>query len=188
MITSQFQEVGYDLFTRGLVSSHTGNLSIRLGEKLIITRSNSLLGCLQEQDLIETGIYKDDRFTPLASTELAVHRAIYRKTPALAIIHAHPPYSIALSMKERKILPSSADRYNTIGEVPVLGWNMEVKPGGMADSIAEALMDRRIIMVYSHGTFATGQLFEEAFNYTITLEENCRVICLQKSLEAGETK
>ena len=188
MITSQFQEVGHDLFTRGLVSSHTGNLSIRIGDNLIITRRNSQLGFLQEQDLIETGIYKDDRFTPLASTELAVHRAIYRTTPALAIIHAHPPYSIALSMKERKIMPGSPEGYDTIGEVPVLGWDMEVKPGGMSDIIAEALINRRIIMVYSHGTFATGKLFEEAFNYTTIFEENCRVICLLKSLEAGETK
>jgi L-fuculose-phosphate aldolase len=188
MITSQFQEIGRDLFTRGLVSSHTGNLSIRLGDNLIITRRGSQLGCLKEQDLIETGIYKNDRATPLASTELAVHRTIYRITSALAIIHAHPPHSIALSMKVREIVPNSTEGYNTIGEVPVLGWGMEVKPGGMADIIAEALKDRRIIMVHGHGTFATGQLLEEAFNYTTTLEENCQVICLLKSLEAGQSK
>jgi L-fuculose-phosphate aldolase len=188
MITSQFQEVGRDLFTRGLVSSHTGNLSIRLGDNLIITRRGSQLGCLQEQDLIETGIFKNDRSTPLASTELAVHRTIYQVTSALAVIHAHPPHSIALSLKEKKIVPNSTEGYNTIGVVPVLGWGMEVKPGGMADIIAEALKDRRIIMVHGHGTFATGQLLEEAFNYTTTLEENCQVICLLKSLEAGQSK
>ena len=185
MITSQFQEVGRDLFTRGLVSSHTGNLSIRLGDNLIITRRGSQLGCLQEQDLIETGIFKNDRATPLASTELAVHRAIYQATSVLAVIHAHPPHSIALSMKEREIVPSSTEGYNTIGEVPVLGWGMDVKPGGMADIIAEALKERRIIMVHGHGTFARGQLLEEAFNYTTALEENCQVLCLLKSLEAG---
>jgi L-fuculose-phosphate aldolase len=188
MITSQFQEVGRDLFTRGLVSSHTGNLSIRLGDYLIITRRGSQLGCLQEQDLIETGIFKNDRSTPLASTELAVHRTIYQVTSALAVIHAHPPHSIALSLKEKKIVPNSTEGYNTIGVVPVLGWGMEVKPGGMAGIIAEALKDRRIIMVHGHGTFATGQLLEEAFNYTTTLEENCQVICLLKSLEAGQSK
>ena len=188
MITSQFQEVGRDLFTRGLVSSHTGNLSIRLGDNLIITRRGSQLGCLQEQDLIETGIFKNDRSTPFASTELAVHRTIYQVTSALAVIHAHPPHSIALSLKEKKIVPNSTEGYNTIGVVPVLGWGMEVKPGGMADIIAEALKDRRIIMVHGHGTFATGQLLEEAFNYTTTLEENCQVICLLKSLEAGQSK
>lgn len=187
MITSRFQEIGRDLFARGLVSSHTGNLSIRLGDNLIITRRGSQLGCLQEQDLIETGIFKNDRLTPLASTELAVHRAIYRTTSALAVIHAHPPHSIALSMKEREIVPNSAEGYNTVGVVPVLGRDMEVKPGGMADIIAEALKKSRIIMVHGHGTFATGQLLEEAFNYTTALEENCQVICLLKTMETGQS-
>jgi len=91
MILSQFQTVGRDLFTKGLVSSHSGNLSIRLGERIIITRRSSRLGCLEEHDLIETGLSKNDRNTPLASVELAVHRAIYQQTSALAIVHAPPP-------------------------------------------------------------------------------------------------
>ena len=55
MILSQVQNVGRDLFARGLVSSHSGNLSIRLGDRLIITRRGCQLGCLEEHDLIETG-------------------------------------------------------------------------------------------------------------------------------------
>ena len=39
------------------------------------------------KDLVRTGIYEDDRFTPRASSELAVHRAIYTGTPAQAIVH-----------------------------------------------------------------------------------------------------
>jgi ribulose-5-phosphate 4-epimerase/fuculose-1-phosphate aldolase len=58
----------------------------------------------------------------------------------------------------------------------------------LADIIGEALIDRRIVLVYSHGTFATGQAFAEALNTTITFEENCRAICLRESLEPGETK
>ena len=97
MILSQFQTVGRDLFTRGLVSSHSGNLSIRLGERIIITRRGIMLNCLEEHDLIETGISKNNRSTLLASIELAVHRAIYRETQALAIVHAHPSLMPLLS-------------------------------------------------------------------------------------------
>jgi len=188
MILSQFQTVGHDLFTRGLVASHNGNLSIRLGDRIIITRRVSMLGCLQEHDLIETGISKNDRSTPLASTELAVHRAIYQETSALAIVHAHPPHSIALSLTETEIVPSGAEGLSTVGQVPVLGWHMDVKPGGMADVIAKALKKHRIVMVHGHGSFAVGQLLEEAYNCTTTLEESCQVICLLKSLQAGQAK
>jgi L-fuculose-phosphate aldolase len=188
VILAQFQTVGRDLFTTGLVSSHSGNLSIRLGERLIITRRNSGLGCLEEHDLVETGINKNDRNTPLASIELAVHRAIYRATPALAIVHAHPPHAVALSLTETEIVPPCTEGLSTLGRVPVLGWNMEVKPGGLADIIAKALKQQRIVMVHGHGSFAIGQLLEEAHDYTTTLEENCQVICLLKSLQVGVPK
>jgi L-fuculose-phosphate aldolase len=78
MFLNQFQNVGRSLFNRGLVSSQSGNLSIRMGDRLIITRRGSNLGDLQESDLIETGICKNDRSTPLASIELPVHRASIR--------------------------------------------------------------------------------------------------------------
>lgn len=121
MILTQFQTVGHDLFTRGLVSSHSGNLSIRLGDRLIITRRGCRLGCLEEHDLIETGINKNDRFTPLASTELPTHRAIYQTTSALAIVHAHPPHVTALSLTETEVVPNCAEGLATVGRVPVLG-------------------------------------------------------------------
>ena len=188
MILAQFQTVGHDLFTKGLVSSHSGNLSIRLGERVIITRRSSRLGCLGEHDLIETGRNKNDRNTPLASIELAVHRAIYRETPALAVVHAHPPHAVALSLTETEIVPTDAEGLSIVGRVPVLGWNMKVEPGGLAEVIAQALKQHRIVMVHGHGSFAIGQLLEEAHNCTTTLEESCQVICLLKSLQVGAPK
>jgi L-fuculose-phosphate aldolase len=70
--------------------------------------------------------------------------------------------------------------------VPVLGWNQKVKPGALGDEIAQALKKGRAVLVHGHGTFAIGQLLEEAHNYTTTLEESCQVICLLKSLR-GES-
>ena len=188
MILTQFQTVGHDLCTRGLVSSNSGNLSIRLGEHLIITRRGSRLGCLEEHDLIETGISKNDRATPLASRELAVHRAICQQTSALAIVHAHPPHAVALSLTETEIVPIDTEGLSVVGPVPVLSWDMDVKLIGMADIISQALKHHRIIMVRGHGSFAIGQLLEEALNCTTALEESCRVICLLRSLQAGSPK
>lgn len=188
MILYQFQTVGRDLFTRGLVSSHTGNLSVRFGDKLVITRRGSMLNGLQEHDLIETGITRNSRFTPLATTELPVHRAIYRETKALAIVHAHPPHSVALSLAEEEIEPSSVEGITLLGTIPVVGWNMEVRLGGLADLIAETLKTHKVVMVRGHGSFSVGQLLEEAYNYTTVLEESCQVLCLLKSLQSAPKK
>lgn len=190
MILAQFQTVGRDLFARGLVTSHSGNLSIRLGENIIITRRGSMLNCLEENDLIETGVSKNSRTTPLASVELPVHRAIYQETQALAVVHAHPPHAIALSMTETEIVPAGVEGegLTLMGTVSVVGWNMEIKPGGLADIIAQALKEHRIIMVRGHGSFATGQLLEEAHNFTTAFEQSCQVLCLMRSLQVSPLK
>ena len=187
MILSQFQSVGRDLFTRGLVSSHSGNLSIRLGERIIITRRVSQLSCLCENDLVETGISKNDRATPLASMELPVHRAIYQQTQALAIVHAHPPHAIALSLTEAEIVPND-EGLSIVGRVPVLDWHTEGSPGEPAAVIAQALKRHRVVMVRGHGSFAIGQLLEEAYSLTTALEESCQVTCFFKSLRASSPK
>jgi len=184
MILAQFQSVGRDLCAQGLIS-YAGNLSIRLGDRLIITRRGSNLSCLEENDLVETGIDKNDRCTPLASVELPVHRAIYQETSALAVVHAHPPHAVTLSLIETELVPPCGEGSPQMERVPVLGWNMEVKPGGLADIIAQELKESRIVMVRGHGSFAIGQLFQEALNYTAMLEESSKVSCLLKSINAG---
>jgi len=87
MRIAEFQTVGQDLFLRGSVSSHGGNLSVRLGDRVVITRRGAQLNHLTERDLVETGVAWNDRATPSASSELAIHRAIYQRTRAHAIVH-----------------------------------------------------------------------------------------------------
>jgi L-fuculose-phosphate aldolase len=187
MIIAQFQTVGRDLFARGLVSSHSGNLSIRLGDQIIITRRDAMLNCLEENDLIETWIDRNSRSTPLAAVDLPIHRAIYKKTQALAIVHAHPPYSVALSTADRAIVPTVED-FNSIGKVPVVGWGDELKRRSLADVVARGLKNHRVIMVHNHGSFATGQLLEEAYNFTMALEHSSQVICLMKSFQVSPVR
>ena len=75
-----------------------------------------------------------------------------------------------------------------VGTVPVVGWHMEAKPGGLVDIIAKALQQHRIIMVHGHGSFAIGQLLEEAYNCTTALEESCQVLYLLRSLQVSPAR
>lgn len=190
MILAQFQQVGRDLFAQGLVSSHSGNLSIRLGDNITITRRGSMLNCLEEHDLVETGVNKNNRSTPLASTDLFIHRAIYRETQALAIVHAHPPHAVALSLTgtEIEVVPSGVEGLSIMGKVPVVGQNMVVDQTELAEIVAQTLKEYRIVMIHGHGSFAIGQWLEEAYNYTTRLEESCQVLCLLRSIRVSPVK
>lgn len=97
-IYETFREIGRDLYTGSMISSHGGNISIRLGDRVIIKRRGAMLGNLKKHDLIETGLEKNDSGVALASTELLVHRTVYLNTPALAICHCHPRTAIAFSL------------------------------------------------------------------------------------------
>ena len=185
MMLSQFQSVGHALFAQGLVCSYSGNLSIKLGDRLLITHRGSALGSIEEADLVETGIERNDRATPLASAELAVHRSIYKNTSAMAVVHAHPPYAVALSFVEKEILPCDMEGKALLSTVPVLGAEMVVKAGGLAEEIAEALKHHKVVLIRGHGTFAVSQLLEEAYYYTALLEQSCRLLYLLKALKVN---
>jgi L-fuculose-phosphate aldolase len=180
-----FQAVGCNLYSRGMISMHGGNLSIKKGENLVISRSGSKLGYLQETDLVETGIDKDDTATKLASSELAVHRAIFQKTLFSAVVHAHPTHAIALSFLSDKITPADEGGKLFIPVVPVIGFGKEPVPGGFAPEIAEALKDHAVVLVHRHGSFARGMTLEEAYVITELLEESCRILYMLKSLKMG---
>lgn len=175
-----FQVVGGDLYTHNMISLHSGNLSIRQDDRLIITRSGSRLGYLVEQDLIDTGIDKDDQTTPLASSELAVHRSIYENTPFKAVVHAHPIHAIALSFLTDKILPQDEAGGLFIPTVPVIGLGKEPAPGAFSREIADSLMQNAVVVVHRHGSFARGMTLEEAYMITEILEISCQIICLVK--------
>ena len=87
-VLEQFRSSSRDLFLAGVVSSHGGNLSVRKGDRILITRRGSMLARLDERDIIATGLEENDANVMLASTEIGVHRAIYLGTSAQAIVHA----------------------------------------------------------------------------------------------------
>lgn len=173
---AQFRRVGKELASRGLVSSHGGNMSVRLGERLLITRHGSMMGSLSQGDLVETALEGEGEIAH-ASLDLRIHRALYRVTAAQAILHAHPPYAIALSLLQDEIDPQDVEGAYLLGKVPVVG----AGPGSIAEqaeAVAQALKGSPIVMVRGHGSFAIGERLEDALHWTTALEQSCQVIHL----------
>lgn len=173
-----FQLVGRDLFAAHLNNSHSGNLSARKGSSIVITRRGSMLGHLEEEDLIFTGLENDDQNTPLASTEIGVHRAVYRGTPALAVVHAHPPHAVALSLLLDQIIPVDAEGLYLLGKIPVLSPKETIASRELEGILPGVLREYKVAVVRGHGSFAAGQTLEEAYKWTTSLEHSCRILCI----------
>lgn len=182
-IYEMFREIGRDLYTANMISSHGGNLSIRLGDRVVVKRRGAMLGNLKPHDLIETGLEKNDSGVALASTELLVHRIIYLRTPALAIVHCHPRTAIAFSLSRDEIVPIDNEASYLLKKVPVISEEYASGTPQMADKAAAALQNYKIIMLRGHGSFATGQTLDEAFHWTSTLEESCQIALAAKLID-----
>lgn len=174
-IYEMFREIGEDLFTAQLISSHGGNLSIRLGDRVIIKRRGAQLGRLKPHDLIETRLDKNDSGVALASTELLVHRAIYLNTPALAVCHCHPRTAVAFSFSRDELVPIDNEASYLLKKIPVVTEEFASGTPQMANKVAEALKNYKIIILRGHGSFATGQTLDEAFHWSTCLEESCQM-------------
>jgi len=178
-----FQRFGRDLFLAGLNNSHSGNLSVRYGDQVVITRRGAMLGHLESRDLIETGLDKNDDKINLASTEVGVHKAIYKGTSSLAIVHAHPVHAIAFSLIEKEIIPVDAEGSFLLHKVPVVCAKQTIGSKELEELLPVALKEYHIVMVRGHGSFAVGQMLEEAYQYTTSLENSCRILYLTHTLK-----
>jgi L-fuculose-phosphate aldolase len=171
-IFTAFRDIGRDLFLRGMVSSHAGNLSVRAGATIWITRTGAMLGRIFEGDVIEVDLVGPDPTDSRASSELAVHRAIYGMTGAGAVIHAHPPYATLLSMLHDELEPVDLEGYHVLGRVRVVNIGVTAAAGApeSAEAVSEALKGQRIVLAKGHGSFARGETLEAAYMATSSLE------------------
>lgn len=183
----QFQMFGNDLFLRGLTSSHGGNMSVRMGDRIIITRTGAMLGHLTETDLIETGLEENDSNVMLASSELVVHCAIYRNTSALAIVHVHPPHAVALSLVEQdEIIPVCNEGSYCFKKIPIIQTELTTGSKEVAKLASHWLREYKLIMLRGHGCFSTGPMLEEAYQWCVALEEACRVLYYLRTLQQAQ--
>ncbi len=186
-IFEDMRKYGKFLENRGLnLSSHSGNMSVKRGDRIYIKRRGAMMGDLDEEDVVETGLQEDDSGVMIASTEVGVHRAIYKETSALAIVHAHTPYAIALSLTRDEIVPVDDEGRYHLKKVPVLDVEESIGSEEVAEKLPDLLNNYNAAIVKGHGTFSHGENLEEAYNWVTVVESICKIIYMVEAL-GGET-
>ncbi len=176
MYSCEFERIGKRLFSEHLVGGNFGNISVRgPDESFFIKRSGAYLDIAGE--LVNVPFHGD--VPPDASSEYRVHREVYRKTNHQAIVHAHPPCAVAVSLVMDEVVPEDSEGELHSPKIPVvLG-----APGSqeIADNVAIALSSSNLVIARGHGTFAAGKTLDEAYIYTSLAEHSCRVLLLKRS-------
>lgn len=90
-MTEAFRSAGRALFSLGLVRGTEGNLSTFDGTTIVITRAGAPLSDIGDIQVVAGPLEAE---LEGASSDLAVHRRLYRERGAGAIVHAHPPGTV----------------------------------------------------------------------------------------------
>jgi len=184
-----FIKYGRILFDEGLNNSHSGNMSRRYGESIYITKHGARLGDLGFGDIVKVNLYDDSRDEG-ASCEVKVHRAIYIANPkAQAVVHAHPPHAIVLSLSSEKIIPIDMEGAFYMKEIPVLtSCETTISSDCVAEKLPSLVGVFGVAVVRGHGAFAVGSSIEEATMRLSVVESASRIIYLNKILSSSVGK
>lgn len=135
-------ETGYALVAAGLVDSIFGNISYRLGDTLLISRTGAPLDRLAE-GLVACSL-TDTAAPRNASSEYPSHRRIVTESSYRAVLHGHPRWTVLLSL---------ATDAPTLFGLPVV----EGEPGAeLAGVLPDAIAAHGAAIVRGHGIFAAG--------------------------------
>ncbi len=173
----KLQEIGRRLFERGLTYGSGGNISVRDGDRIVITRSGASLGFLEGDDLVildlDGNIIKGDK----PSSETRLHLFLYKNLDISAVVHAHPIYSLLFFSKGKPFIPLGNE-----GKIVLSGFKAVFDKGPNItnfEGVLEALRSCPVTFVVNHGSVAVGGSLEEAFTLTDLLEMEAKVLFLR---------
>lgn len=162
------------LVDSGLLHLKGGNYSIRDGDDLIITPTKCFKKDLVPEKLVRAKVDSDDPVEN-ASSVLSMHRAIYRRTDAQAIIHAHPYYASLLTFYLDEIKPVDENGLIYLGPlIKVVTAPKFMQWSEVDDDMADAMVDCPVAMLKWHGAFAKGDTLAQAYHNTQAIESTAR--------------
>jgi L-fuculose-phosphate aldolase len=184
-IVGEFVRIGRTLFDAGLNNSHSGNMSIRVQDGIVISRHGAMLGDLGAGDLVVLGLDYTGEDIAFASIEFELHRAIYLSTPALAVIHTHPRSATVLSLKYDEILPVDMEGRYYFERVPVAAVGRASGSEELIQGLPSLLRGCPVVVVRGHGVFAIGENLEKCLQVSHSLEWSCDILlrCLNLGLQ-----
>ena len=176
-------------YERELTIADSGNISVRLGDEILITAGGSSLRALRDEDLVLIG--RDEQILSAApgakpSKEASMHAAVYRLMPeAGCVFHMHPIHVTAFAVKglDVPMLTSTAKR--KLAPILSVGY---ADPGSrelcekVSAVLAQAPSACRMLLLERHGSLCFGETIEQCYNLTELFEATARIAIISRSL------
>jgi len=155
------------LAAEGLLIGTAGNVSVRDGDRTLVTASGAVLGDLIEDDVV-------DATDPRATSEVELHLAVYDAYDAGAVVHTHAPVSTAVSTVLDELPCIHYQQLLLGGEIRVAPYATFGTPE-LAASVKAALDGRAAALMANHGSVTHAATLDKAVENALLLEWLCTV-------------
>ena len=162
-----------------LMLCSSGNLSWRVGDKMLVSGTGSWLPVLPPEKVAVCDIMSgqvENGVRP--SMESVFHLGILRERPEVnVVLHFQSEYATVVACMKNK--PSD---FNVTLEVPYHVGEVAVvpyyRPGSfeLANAVIEAMKDHDAVLLSNHGQVVCGRDFDEVLERALFFEMVCRII------------
>ncbi len=161
------------LLESGLGCGASGNVSLRVGNGMLITPTGIDAGQLQAGQVVAMSLAGDRAISQLLpSSEWYMHAAIYRDRPEVqAVVHCHSRYATILACTRRAV-PALHYMIAITGsdEIPVASY-ATFGTDELATAAVAALENRLACLLANHGQLALGCSLDQALKVAVEVEE-----------------
>ena len=182
----QIAAIARSLYDRNYTFGTAGNISMRIGDRVLVTPTNSSFFDLVPDEISEAALDGTALSGLPPSKELPFHLAIYRKRPETrAVVHLHSCYATAVSCLENLNREDALPIYTPYFamRLPCLPVAEYFPPGdpALAQAVERAAGRSNAMLLRNHGSIATGKTLLEAAALAEEIEEQARLFFLLES-------
>ena len=173
-------KIGQLMYEKGFILASDGNISVKLGNgRILLTPSGLSKGLMSPDELIivnEEGkkIAGPRHLNP--TSELPMHLEAYKQRPDIqAVVHAHPPYAVALSIAgismAECLLPEAIV---FLGSIPTTAYATPSSEEN-AQVVRDLIGHHDGLVLQRHGSLTVGNSPMQAFMRLESLERNAYI-------------
>lgn len=174
------------MYRSGMTNLFEGNVSMRVGDVMLLTPSQQdkeLLtpDMILELDLDGNVLYALPGLKP--SVEYGMHALAYRVRPDIrAVVHEHSACATAFAMAGKPIASEGFAELNILfGEIPVAPYGLSGTEAIYA-GVAPLLEDHNVILLEGHGVLAVGPDVITAYGRAEAVEKIAKTLILSRMM------